>query len=53
MLQSDAYMFLTECHRLYVRGVRRALRDRLMKEFGEEWWERGVVPAVMRNTAII
>ena len=35
-------MFFTGCHRLYVQGVRHALRQRLESAFGDEWWEVGV-----------
>ena len=39
----DPYIFFTECHRLYTRGVRRALRERLTSAFGEDcWWKEGV-----------
>ena len=39
---SDAYMFFTRCHRLYIEGVRRAVQECLVSTLGEEWWERGV-----------
>ena len=29
-MNSDAYMFLTRCHRLYIEGMRRAVRERLV-----------------------
>ena len=47
----DPYMFFTGCHRLYVQGVRRALRQRLESAYGEEWWEKGVVHALMPEQA--
>jgi hypothetical protein len=40
-------MFFTEIYRLYVQGVRRALRERLEFTFGEAWWERGVEHALL------
>ncbi len=45
-LNSDAYIFFTGCHRLYVQGTRRAFRERLVSAFGEDWWEKGVEHAV-------
>ena len=45
-MNSDAYMFFTECHRLYIQGTRRAIRDRLVSAFGEDWWEKGVEHAI-------
>lgn len=45
-MQTDAYIFFTECHRLYIQGIRRALRERLESIFGDDWWERGVIRAL-------
>lgn len=39
-------MFLTGCHRLYIQGVRRAIRDRLVGAFGNEWWGMSVDSAI-------
>ncbi len=46
-MDSDPYMAFTSCHRLYVQGMRRALRDRLESAFGVAWWETGVERALM------
>ncbi len=43
---SDAYSLFTEFHRLFVRGVRQALRDRLQSAYGQDWFHRGVLIAV-------
>ena len=45
-MESDAYIFFTECHRLYIQGVRRALRRRLESAFGDDWWDKGVLPSL-------
>ena len=39
-------MLFTQCHRLYVQGVRRALRECLEKEYGGNWWDDGVLGAL-------
>ena len=41
-MSPDGYMLFTQSHRLYVQGVRQAIRERLEAAFGEEWWEKGV-----------
>ena len=43
---NDPYLLFTQCHRLYVQGVRRALRERLEKEYGGNWWSEGVMGAL-------
>lgn len=48
-MNSDGYMFFTTTHRLYVQGVRRALRQRLEAVFGVDWWEQGVEYALQDN----
>lgn len=45
-MASDGFGLFTDCHRLYVQGVRRALRERLESAHGDNWWERGVLPAL-------
>ena len=42
----DPYIFFTKCHRLYIQGMRHALRERLESAFGEDWWEKGVEHAL-------
>ena len=48
-MNSDAYFFFTGCHRLYIQGIRRSLRERLELAFGEDWWEKGVAHAVTED----
>ena len=45
-MTDDPYILFTQCHRLYVQGVRRALRERLEKEYGGNWWSDGVLGAL-------
>ena len=45
-MHSDPYLLFTSCLRLYVDGVRAAIRDRLEQELGKDWWEWGVIPAL-------
>ena len=45
-LTEDPYLLFTQCHRLYVRGVRRALRERLEREYGGNWWSEGALGAL-------
>ncbi len=42
----DPYLLFTQCHRLYVRGVRRALRERLESAYGGAWWSEGALAAL-------
>lgn len=41
-MHTDPYLFFTDCHRLYVQGVRRTIKDRLVSVFDKDWWEWGV-----------
>ena len=45
----DSYLLFTQCHRLYVQGVRRALYERLVSAYGDDWWEIGVMAALTQN----
>ena len=45
-MESDGYSLFTECHRLYMHGMRRALREGLESAYGEEWFRRGVLLAL-------
>ena len=45
-MESDRYALFTECHRLYVQGIRRALRERLESAYGDGWFQRGVLLAI-------
>ena len=47
---NDPYLLFTQCHRLYVQGVRRALRERLEKEYGGNWWNDGVMGALLYDS---
>ena len=46
---TDGFALFTECHRLYIQGVRRAIRERLEAAYGDSWWERGVLPALTED----
>ena len=41
-IDSDPYIVFTRCHRKFIVGVRRAIRERLESVFREEWWNKGV-----------
>lgn len=45
-MTDDPYLLFTQCHRLYVQGVRRALRERLESAYGEKWWSEGALGAL-------
>lgn len=45
-MDADTHIFFTRCHWLYVQGLRRAIRERLMSAYGADWWERGVLLAL-------
>ena len=45
-MESDGYSLFTECHRLYMQGIRHALHDRLESAYGDDWFQRGVLSAV-------
>ena len=42
----EAYIFFTKCHLLYVQGMRRSIKNRLVTAYGEQWWDRGVLRAL-------
>ncbi len=42
-MELDAFDLFGKCHRIYVQGVRTAIRERLEAQFGDEWWEQGVL----------
>lgn len=48
-MQSDRYGLFTECHRLYISGVRLAVRERLEAVHGNEWWNNGVLSIVSKE----
>ena len=45
-MESDAYSLFTESHRIYIQGVRRSIQERLSAAYGDDWFRRGVIPAV-------
>ena len=45
-MDSDGYALFTEFHRIYMQGIRRSLRERLQGVFGDDWFQRAVLPAV-------
>ncbi len=45
-MSQDAYDLFGKCHRLYITGVRSAIRQRLTDQFDEEWWEQGVLTSL-------
>ena len=45
-MELDAYLLFTRCHKLYIQGVRQALRERLELAYGDDWWSRGVLQAL-------
>ncbi|MCE2404988.1 MAG: hypothetical protein J4F43_07505 [Dehalococcoidia bacterium] len=49
-MENDPYIFFTKCHRLYIQGVRRAVRERLQSVFCTEWWEKGVRHALPESS---
>ena len=46
---NDPYLLFTQCHRLYVQGVRRALRERLERTYGGAWWSEGALAVLSDN----
>ena len=45
----DAYEIFTQAHRVYIKGIRAAISERLQSAYGAEWWQRGVLPALGEN----
>ncbi len=45
-MELDAYLLFTRCHRIYIEGVRQALRECLKSAYGDDWWNRGVLFAL-------
>ncbi len=48
-MESDGYALFTECHRLYIQGIRSALRERLELAYGDDWFRRGVLSTLTDN----
>ena len=45
-MKTDGYGLFTECHRLYIAGVRAAVRECLEFRYGDNWWKDGVLAAI-------
>ena len=45
-MESDGYSLFTEFHRIYIQGIRNSLQERLSAAYGDDWFQRGVLPAV-------
>ena len=45
-MESDGYALFTEFHRIYIQGIRHSLKERLSATYGDDWFQRGVLPAV-------
>lgn len=43
-MKINGYILFSECHRVYVCGVRRAVREYLEDVHGNDWWSKGVTP---------
>ena len=48
-MEQDAYEIFTKAHRVYIKGIRNAISERLKSAYGDDWWERGVLPALGEN----
>ena len=49
MEQPAPSQIFTQSHRIYIRGVRQAIAERLQSAYGPDWWQRGVLAAVGEN----
>ena len=47
---SDAVSLFTECHGLYICGVRVAVRERMVDEHGDDWWDKGYWPILAQTS---
>ena len=45
-MEINGYILFSECHRVYVCGVRRAVRKYLEDVHGNDWWSKGVTPVL-------
>ncbi len=48
-MEQDAYEIFTRAHRVYIKGIRAAIAERLQSAYGADWWERGVLSAIGDN----
>ncbi len=44
-MELDAFDLFGKSHRIYLYGVRTAIRDLLESHYGEQWWEQGILPS--------
>lgn len=49
MEQPAPSQIFTQSHRIYIRGVRQAIAERLQSAYGADWWQRGVLAALGEN----
>ncbi len=42
-MERDAFDLFGKTYRIYVQGVRNAIRERLETQYGGQWWEQGVL----------
>ena len=45
-MEYDVYSLFAESHRAYIQGIRNALQARLRSAYGDDWFQRGVLPAI-------
>ena len=45
-MDKGAYEIFTQAHRIYVKGIRAGLTQRLKSAYDSGWWESGVLPAL-------
>lgn len=48
-MEQDAYEIFTKAHRIYIKGIRASIAERLQSAYGADWWERGVLYAIGEN----
>ena len=51
-MDRDAYQIFTQAHRVYMRGIRNAISERLKSAYGDDWWQRGVLSAIGDNQRV-
>ena len=45
-MEQDAFEVFTRAHRVYIRGIRDGIAERLKAAYGDDWWDRGVLSAI-------
>ena len=48
-MEQDAYEIFTRAHRIYIKGIRASIAERLQSAYGADWWERGILSAIGEN----